>query len=407
MANLGIGLGAFLNGINQGTQAYESIESARDRKRLRDIAKDGTAQAQANRAADVEKAVTVGSADQNGMTVPTYTVGNKSYANQDEAMKAADKDVGTFMDYYSKTVLPQYQQHWMETGQVDKAQAMDRWMESEDVKKGTKAWAGAVRAFQMGDSAGFKENLMKAYNQNGYFDDGMEATKIEDINNDKGQLLGYAITFKGPDGKETTQSYDGDDVAKLGLQALAPDKVLEYGFDQLKQRNALQAALAKEQRGLSSDMLKIDANNQARVGQLAYASQLRRQENAEKVTAQGAGKKVAEANAIATALSANGMPQEMVRALYPQLLGVERASKSSRDRLDGYIDTMAKADMDFAQLPVSEQVARAQKLMEEIDGAARAQTPAAQAPAQRAANPVQSGRGVPVFDTRTNQITYQ
>lgn len=407
MANLGVGIGAFLGGMNQGMQAYETFESARDRKRMRGIASEGTEQAKADREADIGKAISVGSAEQDGMTVPTYQVGNKSYKNEEEARGAAEKDVGTFMDYYAKTVLPKYQQHWMETGEVQKAQALDKWMQDENVKKGAKAWAEAVRSFNVGDSEGFKNNLMRAYNQQGYFDDGMTATKIDDVLNDKGQLLGYAITFKDADGKETTQNYDGDDVARMGLQALAPDQVLSHGLDQIKQRDAMRMALAKEERGLNRDLIKAEAQNDAKMDQLRYGSQLRREENREKEVNDGAGKKVAQADAIAKALRANGADDETVRAVYPQLLGVERASRSAKDRLDGYIDSMAKADLDFSALPAAEQVARATKLMEEIDKASRVQATPAQSRATTASTQVQSGRGVPVLDTRTNKIIYQ
>ena len=407
MANLGIGIGSFLSGLNQGVQAYNTFQDARDRKQLRNIATEGTAQARGLRDQDIQKAVTVGSADQNGMTVPTYEVGGKAYANQDAANAAAEKQVGTFMDYYAKTVMPRYQQHWMETGQVDKAQAMDKWMQDENVKKGAKAWAGAVRSFQVGDREGFKDNLLKAYNQQGYFDDGYTASKIDDVTNDKGQLLGYAITFKDADGNETTQNYDGDDVAKLALQAMAPDQVLSYGLDQLKQRDAVQAKLAVEARGLSNDLVKLERQHSNTLDSQTNQSNLRRAEEQEKVRLGGSNNKVTQANQVANALRANGMADADIRALYPQLLGVERASRSRQDRLDGYISTLSKANLEFNDLPTEQKVAQAQALMDSVDGAAKPQQAAPTQRAANAGNPVQSGRGVPLIDTKTNQIFYQ
>lgn len=425
MANLGLGLGSFMSGLAQGADIGSRIENAKQNRRLRGLQMDEMEQeyadkqnlrgimrqagsdASAQRQADIDKNITVGSAETGSMSVPTYSVGNKQYASKDEADKAASKDVDSFLDYYMGTSAPKLMQHWAETGQMDKAMAFDKFAQDANARKGMKAWAGAVRSFQMGDREGFKDNLLKAYNQKGYFDDGYTASKIEDVKNDKGQLLGYAITFKDGDGNETTQNYDGDDVARLALQAMSPDQVLAYGMDQLKQKQALQANLAKEQRGLSNDLLKIGVQQDNALASQANQSGLRRAEEAEKIRLGGGNSKVTQANAVAGALRANGMPEADIRALYPQLLGVERASRSRQDRLDGYISTLSKASMDFNDLPTADKVKQAQALMDSVDGAAKPQTPAQSGGAASAGNPVQSGRGVPLIDTKTNQIFYQ
>lgn len=425
MANMGLGIGSFLSGLAGGVQMGSQIQDAKDRKRmrglqmeqmeqdyadkqnLRGVMRQAATDAGAQRQADIDKNITVGSAETNDMTVPTYSVGNRQYASKDEADKAASKDVDSFLDYYMGTSAPKLMQHWAETGQLDKAQAFDKFAQDADARKGMKAWAGAVRSFQLGDREGFKDNLLKAYNQKGYFEDGYTATKIDDVKNDKGQLLGYAITFKDGDGNETTQTYDGDDVAQMGLQAMAPDQVLAYGMEQLKAKQAAQAQLAKESRGLNNDLLKIGVQQGNTLESQNNQSNLRRLEEQEKIRQGGGTSKVSQANAVANALRANGMAEADVRALYPQLLGVERASRSRQDRLDGYIASLSKASMDFNDLSTAEKVAQAQALMDSVDGAAKPQTPAQSGRAASAGNPVQSGRGVPLIDTKTNQIFYQ
>lgn len=425
MANMGLGIGSFLSGLAGGVQMGSQIQDAKDRKRMRGLQMDQMEQdyadkqnlrgimrqaatdAGAQRQADIDKNITVGSAETSDMTVPTYNVGSRQYASKDEADKAASKDVDSFLDYYMGTSAPKLMQHWAETGQLDKAQAFDKFAQDADARKGMKAWAGAVRSFQLGDREGFKDNLLKAYNQKGYFEDGYTATKIDDVKNDKGQLLGYAITFKDGDGNETTQTYDGDDVAQMGLQAMAPDQVLSYGLEQLKAKQATQAQLAKESRGLSNDLLKIGVQQGNTLESQNNQSNLRRLEEQEKIRQGGGTSKVSQANAVANALRANGMAEADVRALYPQLLGVERASRSRQDRLDGYIASLSKASMDFNDLSTAEKVAQAQALMDSVDGAAKPQAPAQSGRAASAGNPVQSGRGVPLIDTKTNQIFYQ
>lgn len=431
-ANFGIGLGAFLNGAASGAQLMNQIQVAKDRrvdsadrKRLRDIQfrqleqdatdkqelRDATRAsadaARSARQADINGLINVGSAPSSdgSSTVPTYSVGGKSYASQEEATAAADKQVGSFMDYYMKTSVPKMQEHWLKTGQVDKAQALGKWMEDENVKKGAKAWAGAVRSFQTGDREGFKTNLMAAYNQAGYFDDGMTATKIDDVKNDKGQLTGYAITFRDASGKETTQNYDGDDVARLGLNALSPTEVLSYGMDQLKQANAARADLAKEGRGFQRDITKLGIQQQNTLEAQTNASQLRSAEEAEKQRAGGNSPKVRDANAIVGALKSRGYDDKYIDSIYPKLLGVERSSKSDTDRLDGYIAAMARNDLDFAEMPVSQQVQKAREMMAEVDKVPGGEQSPAGAPA--ASTPVQSGKGVPFWDSKTQKLIYR
>lgn len=432
--NFGIGLGAFLNGVTGGMQVMNQLQDSKDRrveatdrKRLRDIQfkqleQDATDRqdlrdttrasadaARSARQADITGLIDVGSSTSadGSSTVPTYSVGGKSYATQEEATAAADKQVGSFMDYYMKTSVPKMQEHWLKTGQVDKAQALGKWMEDENVKKGAKAWAGAVRSFQTGDREGFKNNLMAAYNQQGYFDDGMTATKIDDVKNDKGQLTGYAITFRDASGKETTQNYDGDDVARLGLNALSPTEVLSYGMDQLKQANSARADLAKEGRGFQRDISKLGIQQQNTLEAQTNASQLRSAEEAEKRRSGGDSTKVRDANAIAGALKARGYDDKYISSIYPKLLGVERGAKSDTDRLDGYISTMARSDLDgsFTGLPVSQQVQKAREVMAEVDKAAGGTQAPAGAPA--ASTPVQSGKGVPFWDSKTNTLIYR
>lgn len=425
MANFGIGLGAFMSGLSQGMNTYNNMQESKDKKRLRDIqfkqleqdatdkqalrdtlrtSADAAGKArQADIAGMVKPGETIGP---DGVATPSYTVGDKSFKTQEEATAAADKQVGSFMEYYLKTSVPKMQEHWMKTGDIDKAQALNKWMEDENVKKGAKAWAGAVRSFQLGDREGFKKNLMAAYNQQGYFDDGMTATKIEDVKNDKGQLTGYAITFKDSTGKETTQNYDGDDVARLGLNALSPTEVLSYGMDQLKQANATRAELAKEGRTFQRDVTKLGIQQQNTLESQANQSQLRQAEEAEKRRNGGDSTKVKDANAIAGALKARGYDEKYISSIYPQLLGVERGSKSVTDRLDGYVAALAKSDLDFAALPPAQQVKKAQEMMAEVDKARGGET-ATPGSAPADSTPVQSGKGIPFWDSKTQTLIYR
>lgn len=428
MANFGIGLGAFMDGAMRGANFTRQIQNDRlaqedlaDRRKIRAfqlqnmeqqqadqqayraVAKDAAAQATSARAADVNAAITPGADG------ASWTVGGKTYSSEADARKAADGQVDSFMDYYMKNSVPKMMEHWTSTGEIDKAQAMAKMMEDENFKKGARLWGSAVRSFQVGDREGFKKNLMGAYNQQGYFEDGTTATKIEDVKNDKGQLTGYAITFKGADGKETTQNYDGEDVARMGLNALSPTQVISYGMDQLKARQTAAAEIAKEGRSEARDMRKLGVQQANTLEAQANASNLRQAEEAEKQRTGGASTKVREAEAIGAYLRRMGKDEDYIRSMAPRLVGIERQSQSPQDRLSSMIKVLS-TDIDFQDLPDKEKVQKAQDMIKLQDAALAEEakvTPPAASPTLGAKPPVQSGGGIPVWDSKTNSIIYR
>lgn len=438
MANLGVGLGSFLSGLSNGARTYETIQGMRenrldrqqarqDRDDLRQIGQQGTYDANAAREADIGKSITVGQDVSSGVAKPVYTVNGKSFNTQADAHAHAEKNVGSFMDYYSQKVMPKYQEHWLQTGEVDKAQAADKWMQDAEVQRGMKSWAGAVRSYQTGDREGFKNNLMSAYNNEKYFDDGTKALGIEDVNDDKGNLRGYKIRFQGKDGKETEQTFDSDDVGKMALNALSPAQVLSYGIDQLKQGESARAQLAKEGRAhqyrMAEKGLDLQAQN-ARAGQTQQNAQdnIRLRATLERDNKLAASrdprlnKKVQEAQAASDYLRGQGYSDEYVKAQLPRLLGVEAQRMSPENRLNNAIKVLGGSDLGFGGLSQEEQVSKARGLIEAQDRALAQMSPGTPAGNKGvglpgAANgggvPVQSGKGVPVYDTKTNSIIYR
>lgn len=427
MPNYGIGIGAFLDGVGRGAGIASQIQDNKDRQRLRqmqmseleqgasdrqayrDLVAQGSQDARAARQADIGRSIIRGSEHSDAGPVPTFKVGDQTFDNEADATAAAEKQAGSFLDYYMQTTVPRMQEHWLSTGDVEKAQLIGKWMEDENVRKGAQSWANAVRSFQVGDSEGFKRNLMAAYNQQGYFDDGTEAVSIDDVNNEQGQLLGYKIRFRDADGNEREETYDGEDVAKMGLQALAPDQVLSYGLEQLKAAQEARASAAEDDRQYQRDLGKIDVQHSNALDLQNNKAALDAAAEAEKRRTGGDSTKVREANAMAQALRDAGWSDEKVQAEMPRLLGVYRQSQSPADRLASTIEMMAKTDMEFAGLPDDEKVSRARTLMNTMDAALAAQQAEerGQTGAAQPQTPVQSGRGLPIWDNKTQQLIYR
>jgi hypothetical protein len=393
MSNFGIGIGAFMQGMNSGIESYEKIESAMGRKALRNTAKEGADRARTMRQEDIGKSIIRGAEHSEQGPVQTFQVGSQQYGSEADATAAAEKQVGSFLDYYTKTAMPEIQEQLLATGEVEKAQALGKMMEDASFQKGVRLWGNAVQAFQTGNSEGFKDNLLKAYNQTGYFDDGTTALGIEDLKNDKGQLQGYKIRFRDASGKETEQTFDGEDVGRLALNALSPEQVVSNGIDQLKAAQAARAEMAGEERKFQRDVALKQYDQGLGIQRDANSSQLRMAEEADKRANGGDSTKVREANAMANALRQAGWPDDKVKAEMPRLLGIYRQSQSPTDRLASTVTMLAKADLDYAGLPDTEKVARAKALMDAMD-AELAQAEGAQQ--QPAAVPSQ-GKGVTIW----------
>lgn len=419
MANFGIGVGAFMDGYMKGANFKEQQAENKSRRELRDLqvstlkqevadkqgyrdmSQQAATAATSARNADIDSHITM-LPDQSG-----WKVGDKTYANEAEARTAASGQVDSFMDYYMKNSLPKMQEYWASQGQPEKAQALGKWMEDENVKKGARLWANAVRSFQLGDKEGFKSNLMKAYNQQGYFDDGMTADGIEDVVDDKGNLLGYQITFTDGNGKVTSQQFDSSDVAQMGLNALSPAEVFSHGFDQVKTAQTQQAAIAKENRERQWDVTKMGIQQQNTLAAQNNQSDLRRAEEAEKRATGGDSTKVREAQAIDNYLAGLGYDEEYRRSIAPRLLGIERQSQSPQDRLTSVI-TMLNNDYQFQRLSDAEKVKRAQDLIKAQDSALNEGQQRQSQPSGMSTAPVQSsGQGVPIWDNETNSIIYR
>lgn len=384
MSNFGIGLGSFLSGFTQGADAYANIQNARSRQKLTDMQISNLEREQQSKQGAIEL----------------------SAQGADEAKANTDGKVDSVMNYYMQNTAPKLQQYWLSQGDVDKANAFGKWIQDTNVQQGMKFGAGMIRAAQLGDPQGVMDNMVKLYNQPGYFDDGFSAVKA-DVRRDKdGNAAGWDITLRNDKtGKESTHSFNSmDDIYKTAMQYGDPKNVFEYGIQQLQAGQKAQLEAAKEgrdwQRKLTEKEIdqgyKLEGqNNQA---QLDMAK--------EKAKGTTGNKKVQDAQASEEYLRSRGVPESSIKALAPALIGVQNQSAPMSKRVDDYIKSRGEdfTDKEWKKLSPEEQTKQAldaiqmrDRLINENQGMGL--------PGQQQSQPQQQGgSGLMFLDTRTGQI---
>lgn len=382
MANFGIGLGSFMSGVAQGADAYANIQNARSRQKLTDMRVNEL---------DRESKSKQGAID-------------ISAQGADEAAAKTDGQIDNVMNYYMQNTAPKLQQYWLSQGDMDKANAFGKWIQDANVQQGMKYGAGMIRGAQMGDPNVVMDNMVKLYNQPGYFDDGMSAVKA-DVRRDKdGNAAGWDITLKNDKtGKETTHSFNSmDDIYKTAMQFGDPKNVFEYGMDQLKAGQKITAESAKEQRDWQRKLSEKEIDQNYKLEGQNNESQLRRAEkSAEGVTG---NKKVQDAQAAEDYLRSRGVPESQIKALAPALIGVQNQSAPMSKRLDDYIKSRSEdfTDKEWKKLSPQEQTKQALDAIKMRDRLINEQQGIG-LPGQQQSQP-QGGSGLMYLDTRTGQI---
>jgi hypothetical protein len=151
--------------------------------------------------------------------------GNAVPATQAQYDRAAEAGVKA----YSETKVQELTDHYISTGQLEKAQAWPKFINDERTKKGTKSWVKALHALNQGDGATFTDAVVDVYNQ--IDDDGFTALKDQSkfVRDDQGRLVSATIAFKdNATGEVTTQTFDEmADLERIMIGYLAPEAVFD------------------------------------------------------------------------------------------------------------------------------------------------------------------------------------
>lgn len=379
MAGLGIGVGAFMDGLMKGGNFAAGIKQQDQRNKLVDMQLQDMQDERDNKQA----------------------VRDISTAGVEDAKKNTDGGVQNVMDYYMQNTVPKIQQSYLARGDVKTADAFGKWMQDNNVQQGMRYGVSMIRAAQQNDPQGVMDNMVKLYNQPGYFEDGKSAVDAKIVNGDDGKPSGMAITLRdNKTGKDETHTFNSmKDVYDMALQFGQPDQVFKYGMDQLAAGQKAEAEIAKEGRDWNRTVTgkQIDKDNRMELDN--NQSQLRQAE----ARNPGSNKKVADATATIAFLKANGASDEYIRSNMAGILGIENRSRPTSSRIDDYIKMRTDSDREFRKKPLDQQIAEARSYIAAVDKQS-GEDGGLGLPDASPAQPDQQGDGVLYLDTKTGQI---
>jgi len=138
------------------------------------------------------------------------------------------------VEAYRQQKLAPIVEHYLRTGQPEKAAAFEKFLADKRTQEGMKSWLKAAHAYNMGDKDGFIDGIVGAYNS--YFDDGYTAVKekSEFERDGNGNITRAKIAFRNDETGEITYQVfeDTRDVVVAALGGLEPSAAFEtlYGM---------------------------------------------------------------------------------------------------------------------------------------------------------------------------------
>lgn len=408
----GYALSGIVQGLSNGLQLGQQIRGALDQAQVRNVMAEGLAGAKQASADDIEANSQVGSkanAD-NTMTVPTFddTRGN-SYANADEQKKAAVKNAPLPDDFYLRDVVPKIKETYIAQGNMAGAEQWDKWAQDKSTQNGMKHWAQALRAGQMGDFKAYADNMVKAYNTPGYYDDGLHAEGYDLVKDKDGNTTGLTLKMKNKDtGESFAQTIHGqDDMVQAGIGLLDPRNAFQTTMARVTAAEAAQAKAGLEQTKFQNNVARDDRKA---VNQAAVASKIEDQRAGNAMDRLKTGKELDQQNAGAAVtakvdmLKKAGYDEGFIKEALPQILGIGQYKKPADPQEVRRMLFQARlSDFNFSRKSPQEQAKQIEQDLQLINGgsAAPANPMTAGLPGAQAS----AGQGKPmIYDTKTGQM---
>lgn len=204
MAGIGIGLGGFMDGFTRGMDARAAMD---ERKRTKVL--------QERQDQEYNRAV--------GQRNEIDAINSGAKTEFDKRVSAGTEKPDNFDQFWSGYALPKLKNTYLSQGNMDMAEKVQAWGESEDAKAGARFAMSALTKAQTGDAAGALTDAMEAGKRKGYISHGFEINGQDQIVDPSGKLQGYRLYMKGPDGKEIQQDLPLDQVPKLIATYLNPE----------------------------------------------------------------------------------------------------------------------------------------------------------------------------------------
>lgn len=413
MGNLGIGLASAIDGFERGMGIGDKIQGVRRQRRLRQTAQEGTEQARTSRENDITSQIRT-----NGLG--GFQVGDQTFQSEADARKAAEGNVDSMLDYYGRDVMPRLRDAYLADGDIEKAEAFEKWNQDRDVQKGQRSWARGMRAYAAGDLKGAANAFVDAWNIPGY---GMGGVKDARPIERDGETVGFEFDIDDGNGGVRTHKMQGDQLIRQGIMSLAPNQMFETLYSEQKAADEARVKDAAEARKQGLTLEREVAVEDVRQGNRVQLEGVRQGNAVELATIRAQLDQVAKTqgadspimrdyNARVAILTQSGMPEEQARSEAASRT-IHRLSLSPQDRVRETMSDLAKTDLRFSRLSREEQLARVREVIAMEDQLAGEMAGGGAAAPQAGSSPQPIGRqggsagGVPYYDPATGETRYR
>lgn len=168
----------------------------------------------------------------------------------------------TWMQSYRENGAPLEIKELMRQGKFDQAEALRTFIDTATAQEGMEAWAEAVFAAQQGDTEAAVSGIIRAYNSNGYFNDGyqIDPERTELIRADDGEVMGIRMAVVDQQTGEVTMHEDTvPDLIEKGAWLVSPANAAQTFLERQAAARAAMLEMDAERRELEGKIVQIDA----------------------------------------------------------------------------------------------------------------------------------------------------
>lgn len=368
--SLGIGLGAFVQGLSGGLGMGQNIAQMRDRAAARTAAQEAVTETTNSRNAEIKGVLQRGAiAPSAEGEAPAWSVGGQTTSNLSEAQKAAEREVGSFVDHYMRVGAPRVMEQMVASGDTQRAAQFGQWIRQEGTQRGLRSWAGMIRAAHSGDADGFLTHARAAYNNEEYAPDGQTVTAGRVIRGENNSVEGMELTFQGRDGSTRTQRFNGaEDLYRAGVAFMAPEQVQRFALGELAASRSTRERLAAEDRG-ERRLIEREDRAEGRTERAEFRGEVR---TAARDDATERRQERRDTRVQDNALERANEAARLKAAQPPRPR--ERAPEDVRRSLETIRNNLASTDMAFSRLTPDQQASRVRAVYEQQERDAAAVT---------------------------------
>jgi len=189
---LGIGLGAFTDGLSRGIgirRDQEEFDLAKE-DRLRRIGQE-----QEDRRFEIEERERAKS-----KRSERESVAEEARDVFDEKVASGEMSEADFNTFWEDYTIPRLRNVLLEQQDYEGAAALDEWADSQDAKRGGKLVGSVLLKAQTGDHDGALEDVIEVSKINGYLNSDYEIVNAEPVEDEQGNKLGYRLDIQTDDG---------------------------------------------------------------------------------------------------------------------------------------------------------------------------------------------------------------